>query len=105
MQVENQAVFRAVADPTRRAIIELLAVEDMTAGAVAGHFEISRPAVAKHMKILREGGIVVAHRNGRERINRLEPAGLKAVADWVAHYERFWDRRLAKLKLEVEKQQ
>lgn len=103
METQTQHVFRAVADPTRRAIIELLAGDEMTAGAVARHFDMSRPAVVKHLKVLREGGIVVVRREGRERINRLEAAKLRTLADWVMRYERFWDQRLARLKSEVEK--
>ena len=60
MNFDNQNVFRAVADPTRRAIIDLLAGQELTAGEVATQFSMSRPAVAKHLKILKEGGIVVA---------------------------------------------
>lgn len=105
METQTQRVFRAVADPTRRAIIELLAGDEMTAGAVARHFDMSRPAVVKHLKVLRQGGIVVVRRQGRERINRLDAAKLKTLADWVNRYERFWDQRLARLKSEVERKQ
>lgn len=105
METPTQRVFRAVADPTRRAIIELLSGDEMTAGAVARHFDMSRPAVVKHLKVLRQGGIVVVRRQGRERINRLDAAKLKTLADWVNRYERFWDQRLARLKSEVERKQ
>lgn len=105
METQTQRVFRAVADPTRRAIIELLSGDEMTAGAVARHFDMSRPAVVKHLKVLRQGGIVVVRRQGRERINRLDAAKLKTLADWVNRYERFWDQRLARLKSEVERKQ
>lgn len=102
MGVEQQKSFRAVAHPTRRAIIDLLARHEMNAGAVADHFTISRPAVAKHLRILRDGGFVGVRRRGRERIHRLRAEGLRALADWVGHYEQFWNQRLAVLKREVE---
>ena len=94
--------FAAIADPHRRQIIDLLATGDRTAGQVAASFAISRPAVAKHLKILQDQGIVLVRRQGRERINRLNPAALKPVRDWVAQYDRFWDERLAALKRQVE---
>ena len=94
--------FAAIADPHRRRIIDLLATGDRTAGQVAASFAISRPAVAKHLKILQDQGIVLVRRQGRERINRLNPVALKPVRDWVAQYDRFWDERLAALKRQVE---
>ncbi len=100
-----QTVFRAISDPTRRAIIGMLADQAMSVGEVANHFDMTRPAVAKHLKILGEGGLIQVEVRGRERINRLNPAPLQSIADWVSVFDRFWDERLAKLKEEVEKDQ
>ena len=102
MIMEQQKAFRAVADPTRRAIIDLLTKEEMNAGEVAKHFTMSRPAVAKHLRILRDGGIIAVRRSGRRRIHWLRPEGLRILADWISHYEQFWNDRLAVLKREVE---
>lgn len=99
---QTQAVFRAISDPTRREIIGLLADTAMTVGDVAAQFEITRPAVAKHLRILREGGVITVVKKGRETINTLRPEALKSVSDWLAHYSRFWDDKLNKLKIAVE---
>lgn len=102
--VDNaQPVFRALADPTRRAIISMLADGARPIGDIAAEFDMTRPAVAKHLNILREGGVISVERQGRERINRLNPDGLKTAADWLNYFDRFWDDRLAKLKTEVER--
>ena len=98
-----QPVFRALADPTRRAIISMLADRPMTIGAIAASFDVSRPAIAKHLKILEEGDVIRVMPNGRERINALNPEALRLAAQWLAVFDRFWDERLAKLKTEVEK--
>ena len=100
---DTQPVFRALADPTRRAIIAMLAEKPRTIGEVASAFEVTRPAIAKHLKILEEGDVIRVAVNGRERINSLNPEALKRAADWLAVFDRFWDVRLAKLKAEVEK--
>ncbi len=99
---KTQFVFRALADPTRREIISMLADGDRPVAEIASQFEITRPAVAKHLAILREGGLVTVEEKGRERINRLNPQALKTAADWINHFDRFWDERLAKLKTLVE---
>ena len=102
MRVDEQGAFKAVADPTRRAIIDLLAASELSSGAVAEHFAMSRPAVAKHLRVLRNSGLVAVRREGRQKINRLEHNGLKVIADWTAHYEKFWDQKLGQLKSKVE---
>lgn len=76
-------VFHALADPCRRTILRLLTVSDSTAGALSEHFEISRPAVSRHLRVLREAGLVSQRRSGRERIYRLEPTVLQEAADWL----------------------
>jgi DNA-binding transcriptional ArsR family regulator len=98
-----QPVFRALADPTRRAIVSMLANGPRAIGDIAVEFEMTRPAVAKHLAILKEGGVIAVETKGRERINRLNPDALKTAADWLNHFDRFWDDRLAKLKEVVEK--
>ncbi len=97
-----QPVFRALADPTRRAIIAMLAEGDRPIGDIAAEFEMTRPAVAKHLAILREGRLITVEAVGRERINKLNPAALKTVQDWLNYFDRFWDDRLEKLKQVVE---
>ena len=101
-QEAQQNVFRALADPTRRAIISMLANGPRPIGDIAAEFDMTRPAIAKHLGILREGGIISVEAQGRERINRLNPRGLKTAADWLNHYDRFWNARLAKLKSVIE---
>ncbi len=98
-----QPVFRALADPTRRAIIDMLAEGDRPIADIASAFDMTRPAVAKHLAILREGGVIAMERRGREHIHRLNPQALKTAADWLGYFDRFWDDRLAKLKKVVEK--
>jgi len=101
MTIEDH-VFKALADPTRRSILLMLAEGDRTVGEVASRFDMTRPAVAKHLKVLGDGGLVTVEARGRERINRLNPEPLAQVARWVARFEVFWDERLAALKAEVE---
>ena len=100
---QTQPVFRALADPTRRTIISMLADGPRAIGDIAAEFDMTRPAVAKHLAILKEGGVIAVETKGRERINRLEPEALKTAADWLSYFDRFWDDRLAKLKTVVEK--
>ncbi len=104
MTHDSQTVFKALADPTRRAIVALLAEQERTVGEVARHFAMTRPAVAKHLSILEAGGLISVRSKGRERINRLEGRALEAVSRWVAQYDRFWDARLATLKTLVEEE-
>ena len=102
MTGKEQTVFRAIADPTRRAILAHLAGEDLTIAQLVGRFDVTRGAIKKHLVILEEGGVISVHPRGRERVNRLEAAALKEVADWVDGFSRFWDERLMKLKAAVE---
>ena len=101
-KVSEQQVFRALADPTRRAIIELLAERPRSIGDVAGEFDVTRNSVVKHLAILAEGGLVVTEQKGRERINRLAPENLRSAAAWLARFDRFWDEKLDALKEVVE---
>ncbi len=97
-----QPIFRALADPTRRAIITMLAEGERPIAEIAAVFKMTRPAVAKHLAILRAGGLISVQQRGRERINRIEPTALRAAADWLKYFEVFWDERLALLKAAVE---
>tara|TARA_R110000751_G_scaffold271365_3_gene371416 strand:+ start:12302 stop:12649 length:348 start_codon:yes stop_codon:yes gene_type:complete len=99
---EIQGAFRALADPTRRAILMHLSARDMTIGEVTEHFSITRAAVKKHLTILEEGQLISVQASGRERINHLEPLGLKSVSDWINHFNQFWDERLLDLQRAVE---
>ncbi len=97
-----QPVFRALADPTRRAILSMLADGERPIAEIAAEFEMTRPAIAKHLAILKEGDLISVEAQGRERINRLNPAALKTAADWLHYFDHFWDVRLGKLKEMVE---
>jgi DNA-binding transcriptional ArsR family regulator len=97
--MQNQAdIFRALGDPTRRAIYErLIAYGDSVSGLTAV-FDISQPAISQHLKVLRDTGLVRVRREGREAHYSAGPEGLKPLFDWMAHYEKFWRTRDAKLK-------
>jgi len=87
-------VFQAIADPTRRAIIGLLSEQSLNLNEVAGHFEVSRPAISKHIKILTECGLVMVLQKGRERFCSADMDKLKEVDQWLSHYRKFWSRKL-----------
>lgn len=91
-------VFQAIADPTRREIINLLAYNTMNLSAVAENFDVSRPAISKHMKILTECGLVTVVRKGRESYCQVRLEKLKEVAAWVDKYRAFWTKRLDALE-------
>ncbi len=92
-------VFQAIADPTRRDIINLLAKESLNLNAVANQFEISRPAISKHIKILTECGLIKIRQEGRERFCDPQFQKLKEVAQWTQQYSRFWDKKLNNLQI------
>lgn len=97
------APYAAISDPTRRGILDLLRRGSLNAGAIAHRFpEISRPAVSKHLAILRRSRLVVARRSGRELRYRLNAEPLRAVDAWLRRYEMFWGRRLTDFKSFVE---
>ncbi|WP_229253854.1 helix-turn-helix transcriptional regulator [Dyadobacter sp. NIV53] len=91
-------VFQAIADPTRREIINLLAYQTLNLNAVADHFTISRPAISKHIRILTECGLVVVKTKGRERFCKADLQKLKQVSDWADHYREFWNIKLDALE-------
>jgi DNA-binding transcriptional ArsR family regulator len=94
----ESAVFRAIGDPTRRRLLEELARGRRSAGDLARRFPSSRPAVARHLRVLRGAGLVRARARGRQRIYELRPAPLRAVQTWLARYEIFWSARLDELE-------
>lgn len=99
----EQMGFRALADPTRRNILQLLANNDMTIAEVADNFQMTRAAVKKHLTILREGNLISVQTEGRSRLNSLNTDGLKKVMSWFDYFDAFWDERLNTLKTEIEK--
>lgn len=98
----SKDVFRAIADPTRRAILDRLRTGPANAGALAADFRTSRPAVSKHLRVLREARLVVNTRVGRERVYSVEPDLLEDAAAWLEGYRSFWQSSLARLKRNLE---
>jgi DNA-binding transcriptional ArsR family regulator len=98
----SSAVFRAVADPTRRAILDLLLGGERTVGEIAERFAVSRPAVSKHLRVLRGARLVRVRREGRQRLCALDAEPLRAVEAWLDAYRREWPSRLARLRRHVE---
>jgi DNA-binding transcriptional ArsR family regulator len=94
-------VFGAISHPARRRMLDLLVEADRSVNTIAGHFEMSRPAVSQHLRILLDAGLVREERHGRERRYHLVPARLGPVREWIAHYERFWDDRLQRLQQQL----
>jgi len=90
----NRDIFKAIADPTRREIINLIAHQSMNLNAVADNFDMSRPAVSKHIKILTSCGLLVIKQQGRERFCHADLRQLKEVTDWAEQYRRFWSQKL-----------
>ncbi|PST84334.1 transcriptional regulator [Pedobacter yulinensis] len=95
-------VFQAIADPTRRQIIEMLAASDMNMRSVADHFDMSRQAVALHMKVLEACGMLTITRSGREKHCTIIPAKLSEVHAWTEQFRSFWTAKLASLRQLVE---
>lgn len=91
-------VFQAIADPTRREIIHMLAQQSLNLNAVADRFDISRPAISKHIKILTECGLITIHQQGRERLCEAKLDSLDEVSDWVQQYRQFWENKLDSLE-------
>lgn len=91
-------VFQAIADPTRRAILSLLAAQTLTLNAVAENFNISRPAISKHIKILNECGLIAIKDKGRERYCEAKLEKLSEVSAWIEQYKQFWESKLDALE-------
>jgi DNA-binding transcriptional ArsR family regulator len=97
-----EATFQALADPTRRAVLDLLRHGSQPAGHIASAFPVSRPAISKHLRLLRRAHLVREHREGRNRVYHLNPEPLRAVDSWLEQYRRFWSVSLTNLKAFVE---
>jgi DNA-binding transcriptional ArsR family regulator len=97
-----EAALRAIAAPHRRQILALVRDEELAAGEIAAHFDVTRPAVSQHLNVLKEAGLVSERRNGTRRMYRARPEGL---AELRVFLEGFWDDRLVALKREAEKEE
>jgi len=97
-----EAALKAIAEPRRRQILTLVRDEELPAGEIAAHFDVSRPAVSQHLNVLKEAGLVTERRNGTRRLYRARPEGL---AELKVYLEGFWDERLDALKREAEKEE
>ena len=97
-------VFQAIADPTRREIIHLLSKQSLNVNAVADNFDISRPAISRHVRILTECGLLVIRKEGRERYCQADLRKLKQVADWTERYRDLWSKKLDALEEFLEKE-
>jgi DNA-binding transcriptional ArsR family regulator len=106
MPDQLSATFAALADPTRRAILARLALGEASVGELAEPFDISLPAISRHLKVLEKARLIARERDAQWRRCRIEPEGLKAAADWVEQYRKFWEGRLDALAdfLETKKQ-
>ncbi len=94
-----QAALEAIAEPRRRAILKLVRDEELPAGTIASQFEVTRPAVSQHLRVLREAGLVSERRDGTRRLYRARPEGLAELRGFL---DEFWDTKLQRLKAEVE---
>src|SRR5690242_5801562 len=97
-KARSQAVFRAIADPTRRQILGLLRQRPHTVGELAGNFRTSRPAISKHLRLLRLAGLVATHQRGTASVCHLNAQPLRGVNDWLQDYRAFWKGSLRGLK-------
>ena len=95
--------FAALADPTRRRIVELLSKGERSAGEIVGEFEVSAPAISQHLKALRDAGLVRVRIDAQRRIYALDPAGLDELDAWLANVRRFWPRKLDALERQLRK--
>jgi len=99
---QHEAVFRAIADPTRREILGMLRGRPHSVGEIAANFRTSRPAISKHLRMLRAVGLVASTQKGTARICALNAQPLRAVSDWISDYEAYWGKTLQSLKRYVE---
>ncbi len=98
----EDTVFRALADPSRRAIFERLTLGESAVKDLTARFDISQPAVSQHLAALRSAGLVSERRDGRLVYYRVEPEGLRPLVDWIAHHQAFWLERLDRLQALLE---
>jgi len=97
-----EAALKAIAAPRRRAILTLVRDDELSAGEIASHFDVTRPAVSQHLNVLKEAGLVSERRNGTRRLYRARPEGLAELKEFL---EEFWDERLSALKREAEREE
>jgi DNA-binding transcriptional ArsR family regulator len=95
--VASGDIFQAIADPTRRALLDRLSTGEQPVKQLAEPFAMSLPAISQHLQILCEAGLVQMRKAGRQRLYRLNPEPLKQVSDWIAHYDHFWQQKLEAL--------
>lgn len=103
--VQKHDVFQAIADPTRRKILMLLAKQDLSVTAISGQFPITRTAVSKHLRILFDANLVSIAKTGREKIYKLHPESFTEMKDWLNYFDQFWDNKVSMLKFLVEDQE
>ncbi len=96
-------VYKAIADPNRRIVLDLLARGEQSVSAIHLRVDLTQPALSQHLKVLRDVGLVRQRRQGREQIYALNPKPLKEVTDWLKHYEEFWPKKLAALGQHLER--
>jgi DNA-binding transcriptional ArsR family regulator len=94
--------LRALADPRRRQILELIRVRELAAGQIAAYFEVTRPAISQHLTVLKQAGLVTERRDGTRRLYRARPEGLAGVREFI---DGFWTGALDRLKTEIERQE
>ncbi len=104
-ELQKYDVFQAIADPTRRKLLELLAGKELPISTISSHFTMSRTAVTKHLHVLESAGLVISQKVGREKRYRLEAKPLRTLRTWLDFYEQFWDDKLSILKELVENNQ
>ena len=97
-----QPILDAIAEPRRRAILQLVSDREMTAGQIAGHFDVTRPAISQHLRVLKDAGLLHERQQGRQRLYRVRPEGLAELREFM---ERFWDLHLEQLKHAAESEQ
>ena len=93
--------LEALAEPTRRRIVELLADRERSAGEIASHFRTSRPGISRHLRVLRDHGLVRTRQDGQKRLYSLDPVPLQELDEWLQRYRRFWTNRLGALDTEI----
>lgn len=98
MKRQSADVFQVVADPSRRQILRLLLKDSLTINSLAEHFDMSRPAVSKHIKILHGAGFITIRDIGRERHCMLKQEGFEKLQEWINYFDKFWQSKLEKLK-------
>lgn len=98
-------VFEALSDGTRRRMLELLAVGELTAGELGAEFDVTQPAISRHLRVLREAGLVRYRREAQRRVYRLEPRPLESVDRWLEQYRAYWTRHLDALERHLERKE